>query len=296
MATVTVYTAARMKEIEDSAIIDGNIINDDLILTRYDTAQINAGNVRGPQGIQGPIGQVPEALINGNTYARKDGIWVLARGVEVVTSTTRPDNPTSGMMIYETNTNMPRIWNGTAWVYKGGVILCTSITRPDNPFVGLMIYETNTNKFWIFEGSTATWNLPKNVAGGVLGTPGLRTSDQPGVSNIETDLINLNTTVTVGAGRRVKVSFQAALSRTVVDGYTFLNIKEGATTTFLTFSQIPSHPNIGESISGFVLLSPTAGVHTYKLTLRRSGGTGTVGLVANSLQPATIVAEDIGGV
>lgn len=50
MASVTGYTAARMQAIEDSAIIDGAVVGDDLILTRYDTTTINAGNVRGPIG------------------------------------------------------------------------------------------------------------------------------------------------------------------------------------------------------------------------------------------------------
>lgn len=56
MASVTGYTAARMQEIEDAAIIDGEVVGDDLILTRYDTTTINAGNVRGPIG---PTGTMP---------------------------------------------------------------------------------------------------------------------------------------------------------------------------------------------------------------------------------------------
>jgi microcystin-dependent protein len=56
MATIVGYTAARMKEIEDASIVDGNIVGDELILVRHDGATVNAGNVRGPQGIQGPGG------------------------------------------------------------------------------------------------------------------------------------------------------------------------------------------------------------------------------------------------
>jgi len=36
----------------------------------------------------------------------------------VVTSSNRPANPYDGMMIYETDTNLVRIWNGTAQVPK----------------------------------------------------------------------------------------------------------------------------------------------------------------------------------
>lgn len=64
MATVTGYSAERVQEIEDSSIVDGEIVGDNLILTRFDGGQINAGNVRGPQGTtgsQGPPGPVPDA-------------------------------------------------------------------------------------------------------------------------------------------------------------------------------------------------------------------------------------------
>jgi microcystin-dependent protein len=56
MGTVIGYTAERMKEIEDSAIVDGNVTGDNLILIRFDGGQINAGSVRGPKGDTGPSG------------------------------------------------------------------------------------------------------------------------------------------------------------------------------------------------------------------------------------------------
>lgn len=80
MATVTGYTAARMKEIEDSAIVDGDVVDGDLILTRFDGATINAGSVIGPTGPQGPVGEVEEAPLDGTPYARQDGLWVPAGG------------------------------------------------------------------------------------------------------------------------------------------------------------------------------------------------------------------------
>ncbi|NDB89079.1 MAG: hypothetical protein EB164_09275 [Thaumarchaeota archaeon] len=49
----------------------------------------------------------------------------------VVTSSNRPANPYDGMMIYETDTNLVRIWNGTAWKtlaysdYTSGTVLQT---------------------------------------------------------------------------------------------------------------------------------------------------------------------------
>jgi len=53
MATVTAFTAARMLAIENASIVDGEVVVDDLILTRFDTTTINAGSVRGPTGSPG---------------------------------------------------------------------------------------------------------------------------------------------------------------------------------------------------------------------------------------------------
>lgn len=56
MATVSGLTAARMLEIEAASVVDGEIVGDNLILTKHDATTINAGNVRGPQGPAGPTG------------------------------------------------------------------------------------------------------------------------------------------------------------------------------------------------------------------------------------------------
>lgn len=54
MGTVTGLTAERMLAIEAAAVVDGEIVNDDLVLYRKSGGQINAGNVRGPRGYDGP--------------------------------------------------------------------------------------------------------------------------------------------------------------------------------------------------------------------------------------------------
>ncbi len=57
MATVTGLTAARMKAIEDASVVDGGVVMDDLILTKFNGQQIDAGNVRGPIGVTGNDGE-----------------------------------------------------------------------------------------------------------------------------------------------------------------------------------------------------------------------------------------------
>lgn len=58
MATVTGYTAARMKQIEDETVVNGDVVGDNLILTRRDGQTIDAGTVRGAPGPTGPSGDI----------------------------------------------------------------------------------------------------------------------------------------------------------------------------------------------------------------------------------------------
>lgn len=63
MATVTGFTAERMLEIENSTVVDGEIVGDNLILKRRDGGEIDAGVVRGEQGIPGPPAPVDPGII-----------------------------------------------------------------------------------------------------------------------------------------------------------------------------------------------------------------------------------------
>lgn len=56
MGTITGLTADRMLEIEAASIVDGDVVGDDLFLTRHDGTPINVGNVRGIPGPKGDIG------------------------------------------------------------------------------------------------------------------------------------------------------------------------------------------------------------------------------------------------
>lgn len=131
MVTVNGLTAERMLEIEAASVVDGEVVGDSLILKRFDDSTINAGSVRGPQGIVGPVGPT---------------------SIEIVTSTTRPGSPTEGLYIHEIDTDRLYMWNGVAWVYRGGMLICTSTTRPSTPHEGLEIFETDTDRFYFWTG------------------------------------------------------------------------------------------------------------------------------------------------
>lgn len=78
MATVTGLTAERMMEIEAASIVSGVVVGNNLILTKNDGTQINAGNVRGLQGIQGATGQVSTAALNAALAPLPKGVLGLA--------------------------------------------------------------------------------------------------------------------------------------------------------------------------------------------------------------------------
>jgi microcystin-dependent protein len=50
-----------MLAIENTTVVDGEVVGDDLHLQTREGTVIVAGNVRGPQGIQGPMGEVTDA-------------------------------------------------------------------------------------------------------------------------------------------------------------------------------------------------------------------------------------------
>jgi microcystin-dependent protein len=86
MATVTGLTAERMLEIEAASVVDGEIVDGDLILTKHDGTQINAGPLPpGPAGPPGPgAGSIPGEVKLWSGTALPDegnyGKWVWADG------------------------------------------------------------------------------------------------------------------------------------------------------------------------------------------------------------------------
>ncbi len=121
MASVTGYTAARMQEIEDSAIVGGAVVGDDLILTRYDTTTINAGNVRGPIG---PTGVMPSVAMARAVF----GFEVFQTIANVTTTTVLWPNDSIGedpLGFHSTSTNTGRMTvpSGYAGVYLVSYVL-----------------------------------------------------------------------------------------------------------------------------------------------------------------------------
>lgn len=120
MATVTGYTAERMKVIEDTTVVGGNVVGDNLILTKRDASVINAGSVRGPQGIQGVPGEVSLATLKARVPAGSVLMWMFE---------TLPNGWLSinGQAIANADTTYPDLWAAAPASWKSG----TTLTFPN---------------------------------------------------------------------------------------------------------------------------------------------------------------------
>lgn len=134
------------------------------------------------------------------------------------------------------------------------------------------------------------------INGSVTGTASNRlgyaqvTAGQSGITTA-TDLTGLTITVTVPAGGRdVQIFAQLPLVYSTTTGDRVnLSIKEGSTTLALIYQSIDG--TLGNFISMTAyLVAPTAGSHTYKLTLTRDTGTGSETLYADATALAFISA------
>jgi hypothetical protein len=126
---------------------------------------------------------------------------------------------------------------------------------------------------------------------GVLGYAA-RTSDEGSITT-EEDLNDLSVTVTVAASRRIRITGSTLPESTVADDAVRLFIKEGST-TLQSRDVAFSASNAPSELSATVILSPSTGSHTYKLTMKRESGSGDVTNNASSDGPSYILVEDIG--
>lgn len=265
METVRVFTADRMQAIEDSAIVDGDVVGNNLILTRHDGATINAGNVRGPAG---PTGASPL----------------------VVTSTTRPTTGLfAGLVIWESDTGQTFMYTGSDWMSYEPMRICTSSTHPSSPFEGMQIYEKDTHKWLIWNGVyfSKPWNMGwGGVAGaGVYGTYG--TTETP---------LSYNpgpVTFTNPGHRNYRIKLNAGIYHGGNYGWQCLRIKRGGTTIRTltpTNLQNPANDDRCTCVDEYNDQPPTGPV-TYTVTGQCYMGTATVDV---GTQNSILTVEDIG--
>lgn len=116
------------------------------------------------------------------------------------------------------------------------------------------------------------------------------TADQGSITTI-VDLTSLTVTVTVPAGgRRIKITGSCLFSCTEVNDMCALFIYESAT-ALKSFSVQLSQTSTNYGALTTVVITPTAGAHTYKLRASRLTGSGTITMAASATDPAFILVE-----
>ena len=137
MATVTGLTAERMEEIEAASIVDGNVVGGDLILTRQDGTDINAGSVEGPAGSVGPTGPgVPNGGTTGQSLVKISNAdqatgWSTISAPTVPIGLTLPASPANGdeAILVDSLTTPTYAWrfkystgisDANKWIFIGG--------------------------------------------------------------------------------------------------------------------------------------------------------------------------------
>ena len=176
----------------------------------------------------------------------------------VCTSTTRPTSPYEGQMIYETDTDMVAIWNGTAWRY-------VSATTPTNGTVLQVVTATTTTQT---SSSSATY-IDTTLAVSI--TPKSSTS-------------------------KIFVLVNQTIYHDTAGGNTSVRLVRNSTTLQDQFDPTYNAGSAGIGNVSFLYLdSPsTTSATTYKTTFARRTGTGTCTVQVNT-NPANITVMEIAG-
>lgn len=181
---------------------------------------------------------------------------------------------------------------GTTW-FHGPVTtdhteVLTSGTRPAVPYTGELLYETDTGKYQSYNGTA--W--VQRDAGGTLGYASVTGGTTAGITTV-VDLASLSVTVTVGTSRRIKITGEIECASSSADDTARLQIQEAAT-VLQTCDQLMRPANVTNKMITTSILTPTAGSHTYKLTLQRILGAGTLTHSFTAGVVSQILVEDIG--
>jgi hypothetical protein len=137
---------------------------------------------------------------------------------------------------------------------------------------------------------TNTGSSTKAVPLGTLGYA--QTSSNQGPTAPPFDITGATVTVTVGPGRRIKITGVVLLSSSVTTDLPQLQINEGATLIYAVDG--PALAGNGQTLCATTVLTPSAGSHTYKLTATRVSGSGNFTINSATGWNCYILVEDIG--
>lgn len=151
------------------------------------------------------------------------------------------------------------------------------------------------------DGDVYTAANHTKMPGGWIGYANV-TASQTGIG-AEADLTGLTVTVTVGSNRLIRISalvnIEVDTSGTGNEDVALLSIKEGV--TYLAGARFAVGAESNDVVDyqscltpSVLVVAPSAGSHTYKLSLALASGTATLRTNASATLPAFIMVEDLG--
>ena len=167
----------------------------------------------------------------------------------VCTSTNRPANPYDGMMIYETDTNLVRIWNGTAWktlsysdYTSGSVIQVQSTTKTDTQTLATATYTDITG--------LSVSITPTATSSKVLVSANITAYATTNASQGFIRLVRDSTAIGVGtaAGSRVQATAPVSFTNTYHSLSTGLSFLDSPSTTSATTYKLQIRDEAGSSV------------------------------------------------
>lgn len=130
------------------------------------------------------------------------------------------------------------------------------------------------------------------LPGGTIGYAQV-TSGQSSITTV-VDLTSLTVGVTVGASRLILIQAQCEVASTISADICQLSIQESSTVLTRSLIVAPASAANATMACSIYLVAPSTGSHTYKLTMQRAAGTGTLTMGASATSPAYILVHDMG--
>lgn len=175
-----------------------------------------------------------------------------------------------------------------------GLLSARPTSTPGSPGKAGRYYYATDQKV-LYRDTGTSWVVIGNPNQG-LGRIGYatRTSNQGPMGTGTTDLTGLSVAVTALPDRLIKISAVVRVQTAGTAPKSIL-IREGSTQLAQLDGEVASFAgNPPATISGFTLITPTSGAHTYKLSASYTEESGSMTSYASATQPAHILVEDIG--
>jgi hypothetical protein len=189
-----------------------------------------------------------------------NGVAGLKTGV--CTSSTRPSGPYEGQMIYETDTDMIAVWNGTAWRY-------ISATTPTNGTVLQVVTGTTSTQATFTSATPATTGITATITPKSATSKILISASISGV-NKQSSNTSLDTWIYRNGSQLLKIGSKILSDNTTNECHghaSALYLDNPATTSATTYA-IFGNSNAGSNYA----LTQWAGASTSVITLSEVAG------------------------